>query len=339
MTASEARSEAKPSGAQAPARDGEARSEAKPSGAQAPARDGEARSEAKPGGVCWIDGAIVDAREARIPVRDHGLLYGDGIFEGIRVRGGRVFRLDDHLARFAAGARALALELPRPHAEVREIVLATVRAHGTPEAYVRLLATRGEGPLGVDPLPCGPARLLCLVDSIALYPEEKRRRGLDLLTSSLRRPGPDVLDPRVKSLNYLNNVLAKLEARSRGADEALLLNAAGLVAEAAVANVFAVRRGELLTPPGSDGALEGITRATVLELAGALGIQARERSLGRFDLLAAEECFLSGSGAGLVGVRSLDGRPIGSGAPGPILAKLAAAFDDACVALGTQALG
>jgi branched-chain amino acid aminotransferase len=207
------------------------------------------------------------------------------------------------------------------------------------EAYVRLVVTRGEGPLGVDPGPCGPARLFCLVDSIALYPEEKRRRGLDLATSSLRRPGPDVLDPRVKSLNYLQSVLAKQEARSRGADEALLLNAAGLIAEASVANVFAVRRGELLTPPGSDGALEGITRATVLELATALGIRAHERSLGRFDLFAAEECFLTGSGAGLVGVRSLDGRPIGAGAPGPMLAELSRAFGEACAELGTPALG
>ena len=304
----------------------EARSEAKPSEVH---RESEAR------GVCWFEGRIIDAAEARIPVRDHGLLYGDGIFEGIRVRGGRVFRLDDHLARFAAGARALALELPLALAEVRRIVLETVRAHATPEAYVRLLATRGEGPLGVDPLPCGPARILCLVDQIALYPEEKRRRGIDLVTSSLRRPPPDVLDPRVKSLNYLNNVLAKLEARTRGADEALLLNAAGLVAEAAVANVFVVRSGELRTPPATDGALEGITRATVLDLAHALDIPASERSLGRFDLFAAEECFLTGSGAGLIGVRSLDGRPIGAGAPGPMLAKLEVAFADACVSLGT----
>jgi branched-chain amino acid aminotransferase len=296
----------------------------------------EMRSEAR-SAVCWIDGAIVPAREARIPVRDHGLLYGDGVFEGIRVRGGRVFRLDDHLARFATGAKALALALPLPLSEVREIVRSSVRAHGAAEAYVRLIATRGEGPLGVDPTPCGPARIVCIVDAIALYPEEKRRRGLDLVTSSLRRPGPDVLDPRVKSLNYLNNVLAKLEARSRGADEALLLNSAGLVAEAAVANVFAVRGGELRTPPASDGALEGITRATVLELARELGIPAQERSLGRFDLLAAEECFLTGSGAGLVGVRSLDGRPIGAGAPGPVLARLDAAFEAAAALLGIPA--
>ena len=285
--------------------------------------------------LCWLEGRVVDAREARIPVRDHGLLYGDGLFEGIRVRAGRVFRLDDHLARFAAGAKALALELPFPLAEVRRIVLETVRAHAAPEAYVRLLATRGEGPLGVDPRPCGPTRVICLVDQVSLYPEEKRLKGIDLVTSSLRRPPPDVLDPRVKSLNYLNNVLAKLEARTRGADEALLLNTAGLVAEAAVANVFVVRAGELRTPPATDGALEGITRATVLELAHAQGIPARERSIGRFDIFAAEECFLTGSGAGLVGVRSLDGRPIGSGAPGPVLAKLTTAFGDACVALGT----
>jgi branched-chain amino acid aminotransferase len=293
---------------------------------------------ASPPDLCWIDGAIVAADEARFSIRDHGLLYGDGVFEGIRVRHGRVFRLGDHLARLAAGAKAIALELPRPLGEIREIVLATVRAHATPEAYVRLLVTRGEGPLGVDPTGCGPARLACLVASLALYPEEKRRRGIDLATSSLRRPGPDVLDPRVKSLNYLNNVQAKLEARSRGADEALLLNAAGLVAEAAVANVFVARGGELWTPPGSDGALEGITRATVLELAPALGIPAREKSLGRFDLFAAEECFLTGSGAGLIGVRSLDGREIGSGAPGPLLAKLALAFDEACILRGVKAL-
>jgi len=289
--------------------------------------------------LCWIDGAIVPAAAAKVGVRDHGLLYGDGLFEGIRVRAGRVFRLGDHLARLAAGARALALELPFPLERIRAIVLETVRAHGTREAYVRLLVTRGEGPLGVDPLPCGPARVLCLVDSIALYPDQKRRLGIDLVTAHLRRPPPDALDPRVKSLNYLNNVLAKLEARQRGADEALLLGTSGLVAEAAVANVFVVRAGELATPPASDGALEGITRATVLELAAALGIPARERSLGRFDLFASEECFLTGSGAGLVAVRSLDGRTIGGGRPGPIFEKIGAAFADACIALGTPVDG
>lgn len=274
----------------------------------------------------WIDGEIVDGAEARIPVTDHGLLYGDGIFEGIRVYGGRVFRLDAHLRRFEAAARAIALELPGGVAAVRRIVLDTARAFGLDEAYMRLIATRGEGPLGVDPTTCPEPRLICIIDSISIFSEEKRARGLTLATSSLRRPAPDVLDPRVKSLNYLNNALAKLEARRRGADEALLLNAAGVVAEASVANVFAVCDGALVTPACSDGALEGITRATVLELARGLGLDASARSLGRFDLLGASEVFLTGSGAGLVPVRSLDGRTIGSGAPGPVYAQLREAF-------------
>jgi branched-chain amino acid aminotransferase len=292
----------------------------------------------KPRAKAWIDGSIVDAELARVPVTDHGLLYGDGIFEGIRVFGGRVFRLDDHLARFAACTKAIGLTLPGGLSRVREIVLETVRAHGEPEAYIRLLATRGEGTLGLDPTTCPRPRLICLVGQVAVYPEEKLRRGIDLVTVSLRRPPADVLDPRVKSLNYLNNVLAKLEARQRGADEALLLNLAGMVAETAVANVFVVRGGELATPPGSDGALEGITRATLLELAVGLGIPARQRSLGRFDLFAAAEVFVSGSGAGIVPVRSLDGREVGGGRPGPVCAKLRAAFADAAPSLGTPAV-
>ncbi len=285
----------------------------------------------------WIDGAIVDASEARIPITDHGLLYGDGIFEGIRVFSGRVFRLDDHMARFRTGLSHIALDLPGGVEHARSIVLETVRAHGTQEAYVRLIATRGEGALGVDPSTCSHPRLLCLVDQIELYPDEKLATGLSMLTSSLRRPPADVLDPRVKSLNYLNNVLAKLEAKQRGADEALLLNQAGMVAEAAVANVFIVRDGELLTPPTSDGALEGIVRMTVLELAGSLGIPAREKTLGRFDFLTADEAFLTGSGAGIVPVTSLDERRIGQGQPGPIYAKLRAAFLDAAPGMGVPA--
>ncbi len=287
--------------------------------------------------VVWLEGRIVDLAEARIPVTDHGLLYGDGVFEGMRVYGRGVFRLDDHLERFAASAKALALELPGGREGVREVVLETVRVHGESEAYVRLVLTRGEGALGVDPTLCPRPRLFCIVADVAIYPEEKLREGVDLVTASLRRPAPDMVDPRVKSLNYLNNVLAKLEARQRGADEALLLNAQGLVAEASVANLFAVVGGELRTPPATDGALEGITRRTVLELAGALGIPARECSLGRFDLFSAEEVFLTGSGAGLVPVRSLDGRPIGAGHPGPVTAKVRAAFLDAAPSLAVPA--
>jgi len=296
---------------------------------EADVKDGEA------GMKVWIDGEIVAGADARIPVTDHGLLYGDGVFEGIRVAGGRIFRVDTHLARLAASARALSLALPGGVEGVRRVLFDTVRAHGTADAYVRLLVTRGEGPLGVDPSTCSQPRLICIVAQLAVFSEEVRARGLDLLTSSYRRPPADVLDPRVKSLNYLNNALAKLEARQRGADDALLLNARGMVAEASVANVFVVRNDVLATPPATDGALEGVTRDTVLELAPSLGFATREATLGRFDLFAASECFLSGSGAGLVPVRSLDGRPIGAGGPGPVYEKVRAAFADALIERGT----
>jgi branched-chain amino acid aminotransferase len=274
----------------------------------------------------WIEGRVVDGSEARVPVSDHGLLYGDGVFEGIRIYGRSVFRLDDHLQRFAASAKSIALELPGGIEAVREIVLETARAFDADEAYVRLIATRGDGALDIDPTPCSKPRLICIVDRIVIYPEQKRLAGVDLLTSSWRRPPADVLDPRVKSLNYLNNVMATFEARQRGADEALLLNAAGTIAETAVTNIFAVRDGDLLTPPSTDGALEGITRATVLEIATSLGIRARAQSLGRFDLFAADEAFLTGSGAALVPVRSLDGRPIGTAGPGPVYEQIRSVF-------------
>ncbi|MBW1844471.1 MAG: branched-chain-amino-acid transaminase [Deltaproteobacteria bacterium] len=283
----------------------------------------------------WIDGRVVDGSEARVPVSDHGLLYGDGVFEGIRIYGRRVFRLDDHLQRYAASAKAIALELPGGIEAVREIVLETARAFDADEAYVRLLATRGEGALDIDPTHCSTPRLICIVDRIVIYPEQKRLAGLDLLTSSWRRPPADVLDPRVKSLNYLNNVMAILEAKQRGGDEALLLNAAGTIAETSVTNIFAVRDGDLLTPPATDGALEGITRATVLEIAASLEIPAREQSLGRFDLFAADEVFLTGSGAALVPVRSLDGRSIGAAGPGPVYEKIRSVFLETAAGRGT----
>ena len=275
----------------------------------------------------WIEGEIVDGANARIPVTDHGLLYGDGVFEGIRLYSGRVFRLDAHMERLRHSARAIGLDLPGGVAKVREIVLATARAYGQPDGYVRLLVTRGDGAMGVDPTTCANPRVVCIACEIGLYPDAKLRSGIDMVTASLRRPGPDVLDPRVKSLNYLNNVMTKREARLRGADEALVLNGAGMVAEAAVANVFAYRRGALLTPPATDGALEGITRGAVLELAGGLGIPAREQTLSRMDLISADEVFLTGAGARVVGVRSLDGLQIGVRAPGPITEKLAAEFN------------
>jgi branched-chain amino acid aminotransferase len=272
----------------------------------------------------WIDGKIVDGREARIPVTDHGLLYGDGIFEGMRVYGGRVFRHEQHLARLASGARVLGLELPHSITEIKQIVESTVRAFGEREAYIRLVVTRGEGPLGVDPTTCPRATLFCIVATIKLFSEEQRERGLDLITSSYRRPNADALDMRVKSLNYLGSVLAKLEARQRGADDALLLNAQGHIAEASVANLFVLRGQTLITPPGTDGCLEGITRRAVMQLASRIGLEPVERSIGRADLFAADEVFLTGSGAGVITVRSVDSRMVGAGKRGPLVSQLTA---------------
>ena len=283
----------------------------------------------------WIDGAIVEGSQARIPVTDHGFLYGDGVFEGMRVYSRRIFRFDDHLSRLASGARCLGLAIPGGVEAARRIVIDTARAHDRNDAYLRLIVSRGEGPLGVDPTSCTNPRIVCIADQVSLYPEEKLRNGIDLVTSSLRRPGPDVLDPRVKSLNYLNNALAKREARRQGADEALLLNAAGHVVEASVANVFAVRGGRLLTPPASDCALEGLTRDTVLALAREQSIPSEERTLGRYDLLAAEEVFLTGSGARIVAVGSLDGLGIGKGGAGPITRRLSQAFEQCVRSTGT----
>ncbi len=276
----------------------------------------------------WIDGHVLNGPEARIPVTDHGLLYGDGVFEGIRVVGGRVFRLDDHLARLLRSAKAIGLDVPGGLTAMRRIVLETARTHGAQDAYVRLIVTRGEGELGVDPTTCKEPRILCIVDDVQIYDEEKRARGIDLVTVSRRRPPANVLDPCVKSLNYLNSALAKLEARQRGADEALLLNQQGNVAEASVANVFMVQGTTLRTPPPTDGALAGITRASILEIAPGLGLRPEESSLGRVDLLGADELFLTGTGAGLVPVRTLDREPIGAGAPGPITLQLASALDE-----------
>ncbi len=270
----------------------------------------------------WIDGEVMEGHAARVPVTDHGLLYGDGVFEGVRAFGRRVFRLEDHLARLRVSARAIALAPPLDEAGLREVVLATLRALGRDDAYVRLILTRGEGALGVDPTTCPEPRVFCIAAEAVLFPAETLAAGLDLATVSWRRPGFDVIDPRVKSLNYLNNALAKLEARRQGAHEALLLNATGTIAEASVANVFALRGRDLWTPPPTDGCLEGITRRTVLELAPELGLRAAERSLSRTDLLAADEVFLTGTGAGIVPVRSLDGQGIGAGPPFDIVTRL-----------------
>lgn len=273
----------------------------------------------------WIDGKIVDGNEAKVPVTDHGLLYGDGVFEGMRVCAGSVFRLERHLDRLGYGAKALALKLPHTREEIATIIKETVAAFGETEAYIRLIVTRGEGPLGVDPLTCPTPRLICIVAAIKLFTDEQRAAGLAMITSSLRRPSPDVVDPNVKSLNYINSVMAKLEARQRGADEALMLASSGYIAEAAVANVFLLHNKRLSTPPISDGCLAGINRSAVLELAPALGLSVSEQRMTRADVFSADEMFLTGSGAGVIAVRELDGRAVGEGKRGPVTASIEAA--------------
>ncbi len=275
----------------------------------------------------YIDGQISSGDDARIPVVDHGLLYGDGVFEGIRVFGGKPFMLEEHLTRMAHGLSSVHMALPGGIARLREAVLTTVAAHAEPSAYVRLIATRGDGALGIDPSSCAAPRVICIVDNIKIFPEDERKAGITMATVSTRRPPSDVLDPRVKTLKYLNNVLARVEARQRGAAEALVLNARGHIAEASCANLFVVHGEKVRTPPVTDGCLEGITRGAVLSLAKRLGLAPEERSLGRFDVFSADEVFITGTGAGLVRVRSLDGELIG-GPEAPVFMRLLAAYDE-----------
>jgi branched-chain amino acid aminotransferase len=276
--------------------------------------------------IAWIEGRIVPACEARIPILDHGFLFGDGIFEGIRVTLAGIFRLEDHLRRLATAARAVGIELPGGLERMREVACETTRAWGAREGYLRLIVSRGVGALGIDPASCPTPGLVCIAAGATGLSAEKEARGVDLITSSLRRPAADMLDPRVKSLNYLNNVLAKREANLRGADDALVLNAQGRVAEASATNVFVIRGDRLETPPPNDGALEGITRKTVLELGEALGFRVRECSLGRFDLFGADAVFLTGTRAGLVPVGSLDGSLLDRSGR-PAFDRLRAAFE------------
>ena len=260
--------------------------------------------------IAWVDGKIVPAREARISVLDHGFLFGDGVFEGIRVTPAGIFRFDDHMKRLATAMRAVGIEVEGGMDRVREVARETTRAWGAREGYLRLIVSRGVGALGLDPASCGQSAIVCIAAGAARLHPAKEATGVDLITSSLRRPAGDVLDPRIKSLNYLNNVLAKREANLRGADDALVLNAQGLVAETSAANIFALTGDRLDTPPVTDGALEGITRRTVLEIGDELGLETRERSLGRFDLFASDAVFFTGTRAGLVPVASLDGSAI-----------------------------
>lgn len=266
----------------------------------------------------YLDGKFCSKDEAKVSVFDHGLLYGDGIFEGIRFYNGRVFKLEEHLRRLWDSGRAINLEIPLAPGAMREAVLETIRQNNLTDGYVRLIVTRGVGNLGLAPWTCERPSVIIIADNIQLYPAEYYTKGLDIVTCSTRRISPAALDPSVKSLNYLNNILARIEAHRAGAAEGLLLNEQGYVAECTGDNIFTVRDGALFTPPLYAGALRGITRAVAISLARARGLAVHETMMTRYDLFTADECFLTGTAAEIVPVVRLDGRTIGAGGPGPV---------------------
>ncbi len=268
--------------------------------------------------IIWMDGTWGDRTTARISVFDHGLLYGDGVFEGIRAYNGRVFRLKAHLDRLYDSARAIALTIPMPLEEMGAIIEDGVARSGLKEAYIRPIVTRGDGDMGIDPRKCVKPTILVIVDSIKMWAADRYENGLTMVTAGTPIPHKESLNPRVKSLNYLPHVLAKHEANTAGADDAIMLDAAGHVCEATGMNLWMVKDGVLKTPPPHAGILLGVTRAVVFELAAAAGVEAREEMLNRYDLYTADEVFLCGTGAEIAPVRQLDGRPVGDGRPGPI---------------------
>jgi branched-chain amino acid aminotransferase len=274
----------------------------------------------------WIDGKLVPKEDAKVSVYDHGLLYGDGVFEGIRVYGGKVFEADAHLRRLYDSAKAIRLEIPYTPAEFKAAIEQTFRANDFTDCYVRAVVTRGPGYLGLSPTKCPRACAFVIADTISMYPEEMYRDGMSIITASVIRNHPNAVPPRVKSLNYLNNILAKIEANDAGVPEAIMLNHEGNVAECTADNIFIVRDGVVATPGTADGILDGITRDLILKLARKLNIPCAEKTLQRHDLYIADECFLTGSAAEVIPVTKIDGRVIGTGQPGPITRQLHGAF-------------
>jgi branched-chain amino acid aminotransferase len=274
----------------------------------------------------WIDGKLYDKADAKISVYDHGLLYGDGVFEGIRVYSGKIFECEAHLDRFWDSAKAIRLALPVSREQLRTAMEETVRANGFRDCYIRVVATRGVGDLGIDPRKSPRPSLFIIADLISVYPREMYEKGMSLITSSVIRNHPAALSARIKSLNYLNNILAKIEANDAGVSEAVMLNHEGNVSECTAENIFIVRDGEVQTPTATDGILEGVTRKVMLGLCKRMQIPFVEKILQRHDLYIADECFLTGTGAEVAPVTKIDGREIGTGQPGPITRKLIDAF-------------
>jgi len=274
----------------------------------------------------YIDGQYYDERSAKISVFDHGLLYGDGVFEGIRAYHGRVFKLKEHIDRLFCSAKAILLTLPLSHADITRAVVETCRRNRVRDGYIRLVVTRGVGTLGLNPNGCKKPSLIIIAGKIQLYPEELYAKGMEIITVPTTRNLHSALNPAIKSLNYLNNILAKIEANNAGCEEAILLNAEGFVAECTGDNLFLVRNGQLFTPPLSAGTLYGITRGVVIDLARDEGLAVTEPNLTRYDVFNADECFLTGTGAELIPVVKVDGRTIGSGRPGPITRRFEAKY-------------
>lgn len=274
----------------------------------------------------YINGQYFSKADAKISVYDHGLLYGDGVFEGMRIYGGKVFRLQEHLVRLWESSLSIGLAIPTTIEALTDDVNECVSKNELDDGYIRLVVTRGSGSLGIDPNRCSDPQVIIIADKITLYPQELYENGLDLVTASTIRNHPAALSPRIKSLNYLNNVLAKMEGLKANCVEALMLNHKGDVAECTGDNIFVVRKGQLQTPPVDAGILEGITRNAVLELAREAGIETVEMTLSRHDIYTADECFLTGSAAEVIAAVRLDDRVIGNGKPGPITKQLNEAF-------------
>ncbi len=284
----------------------------------------------------YLDGKFVDEADAKVSVFDHGLLYGDGVFEGIRLYSGNIFRLEEHLERLEYSAKAIMLQMPLSRKELSDATCETCRQNGLQDGYIRLVITRGVGDLGLAPWLCAKPSLFIIASKISLYPQEHYDNGLAIVTVPTRRINPAALPATVKSLNYLNNILGKIEARQFGALEAIMLNDQGYVAECTADNIFVVHKGEIITPASSQGALKGITRGTIFDVAKELNLPIREADMTRYDVWVADECFLTGSGAEVIPVTKLDGRVIGTGKPGPITHKVLASFRRRVLVEGTR---
>jgi branched-chain amino acid aminotransferase len=274
----------------------------------------------------WIDGKLYDKADAKVSVYDHGLLYGDGVFEGIRVYNGRIFECAAHIDRLWFSARAIRLNIPISREQMCAAIEETVRANGFKDCYVRAVVTRGPGDLGINPQKSPRPSVFIITDLISVYPKEMYEKGIPIICSSVIRNHPNALSARIKSLNYLNNILAKIEANDAGVSEAVMLNHEGYVSECTADNIFIVRGGEVQTPAVAEGILEGVTRAVMLKLCKRLNMPCVEKRLERHDLYIADECFLTGTGAEVIPVSKIDGREVGTGQPGPVTRRLIEAF-------------